>query len=161
MPLLGTIALGILVRELIGLIYPQGRNPQIFPSLLPKGILIPGSALTSANMLIIIITLVILLVLFFLINRTRLGWAMQTLSQDKETAGMIGINIRKSDQLHLLSGRRYSWYRRFSDRILLRNRQIRYGASYGLMDIPQRLSEDLEIFTAPLSAEWYFPSPKF
>jgi len=95
MPLLSTIALGILLRELIGLIYPQGRNPQVFPSLLPKGVLIQGSSLTVSNLMIIAITVGILIALFILINKTKLGWAMQTLSQDKETASMIGINIKK------------------------------------------------------------------
>jgi len=95
MPLLSTIALGILVRELIGLLYPQGRNPQVFPSLLPSGVIIEGSALTVSNLMIIIITVGILGALFLLINKTKLGWAMQTLSQDKETASMIGINIKR------------------------------------------------------------------
>lgn len=95
MPLLSTIALGILVRELIGLLYPQGRNPQVFPSFLPRGAIIEGSALTVSNLMIIIITVGILGALFLLINKTKLGWAMQTLSQDKETASMIGINIKR------------------------------------------------------------------
>ncbi|MCK5201172.1 MAG: branched-chain amino acid ABC transporter permease [Spirochaetales bacterium] len=95
MPLLSTIALGILVRELIGLLYPQGRNPQVFPSLLPSGTIIEGSALTVSNLMIIVITVGILGALFLLINKTKLGWAMQTLSQDKETASMIGINIKR------------------------------------------------------------------
>ena len=95
MPLLSTIALGILVRELIGLLYPQGRNPQVFPSLLARGAIIEGSVLTVSNLMIIIITMGILGALFLLINKTKLGWAMQTLSQDKETASMIGINIKR------------------------------------------------------------------
>jgi len=95
MPLLGTIALGILLRELIGLVYPQGRNPQVFPSLFPKGVVIAGSSLTISNLMLIVITVAILIALSLLINKTKLGWAMQTLSQDKETASMIGINIKK------------------------------------------------------------------
>lgn len=65
MPLLSTIALGILLRELIGLLYPQGRNPQVFPSLLPRGVFIEGSSLTISNLMIISITVVILVALFF------------------------------------------------------------------------------------------------
>jgi branched-chain amino acid transport system permease protein len=104
MPLLSTIALGILVRELIGLIYPQGRNPQVFPSLLPGGEVLAGSSLTVSNLIIIIITVLILVALFTMINKTKLGWAMQTLSQDKETASMIGINIKRVINFTFLLG---------------------------------------------------------
>ena len=37
MVLVATVALGTVIRESLRIFYPQGSNPQIFPSLLPGG----------------------------------------------------------------------------------------------------------------------------
>lgn len=92
-PLLTTIALGVVIRELIGLFYPQGRNPQAFPSLLPRGALFDLSVLSYRNLIIIGITLAILTLLFLVVTRTRVGRSMQAIAQNKEAARMVGINL--------------------------------------------------------------------
>ncbi|HAJ31869.1 MAG TPA: hypothetical protein DCK79_00600 [Candidatus Atribacteria bacterium] len=92
MPLLSTIAFGIFIRELIGLFYPQGRNPQVFPDMLPKGCIKGNYLLSYKNLFIIGITFIIIAVLFIIVNKTKLGLSMQSLAQNKEVAAMIGVN---------------------------------------------------------------------
>ncbi|MCL5046065.1 MAG: branched-chain amino acid ABC transporter permease [Actinobacteria bacterium] len=92
MPLLSTVAFGVLIREALGLFYPQGRNPQVFPTLLPKGALLGVSVLSYRNLIILGVTLLLLTALFWLVTRTRIGLSMQALSQNREAALMIGVN---------------------------------------------------------------------
>ncbi len=110
MPLLSTIALGTVIREVIGLMFMpatngladvvagenaihvvSGRNPQSFPSLLSLG----GSTDTR-NIIIVAVTVVILLLLFFFLNKTKMGLSMQAISQNKELSLMTGINVSRS-----------------------------------------------------------------
>jgi len=92
MPLLSTIALGVVIRELIGLFYPQGRNPHVFPRLLPAGAVLNTATLSYRNIIILGVTLSLLTLLFLFVNRTKTGKSMQAISQNKEAACMIGIN---------------------------------------------------------------------
>jgi len=94
MPLLSTIALGVVIREAIGLFFPQGRNPQVFPNLLVKGSLFNINSLSYRNLIMIAVTIFMLAVLFWFLNRTKTGLSMQSVSQNKEAAQMIGVNIR-------------------------------------------------------------------
>ncbi len=109
MPLLSTIALGVVIKEVLGLIFQPvvnniakgvvrvddpktvvgGRNPQSMPQLIAAG----GSTLTR-NLIIIIVVALILLALFFFLNKTKLGLSMQAISQNKELALMTGVNVK-------------------------------------------------------------------
>lgn len=110
MPLLSTIALGTVIKEVIGLAFMpvtnalskafagenavtvvSGRNPQGFPSLLS----INGST-EARNIIIVAVTVGILLLLFFFLNKTKTGLSMQAISQNKELALMTGINVSRS-----------------------------------------------------------------
>lgn len=110
MPLLSTIALGTVIKELIGLLFMpvtnglstvlagenavtvvSGRNPQGFPSLLSL-----GGATSTRNIIIVAVTVGILLLLFFFLNKTKMGLAMQAISQNKELSLMTGINVHRS-----------------------------------------------------------------
>ena len=96
MPLLSTIALGIVIREAIGLFYPQGRNPQAFPNLLPVGKIAGNSALSFKNIFILAITVIILILLFTFLKKTKMGISMQAIAQNRELAYMTGINLRST-----------------------------------------------------------------
>jgi branched-chain amino acid transport system permease protein len=92
MPLLSTIAAGFGLRELIGIFYPQGRNPQAFPQMLPGGALADNAMLSWRNIIIIFATLVIVGLLYWFVNKTKTGLSIQAVSQNKEAAIMVGIN---------------------------------------------------------------------
>ncbi|MEG1661108.1 MAG: hypothetical protein RR332_01210, partial [Clostridiales bacterium] len=110
MPLLSTIALGTVIKEIIGLLFMpvtntishltaganavavvSGRNPQGFPSLLSL-----GGSITTRNIIIVAVTVGILLLLFLFLNKTKMGLSMQAISQNKELSLMTGINVSRS-----------------------------------------------------------------
>jgi branched-chain amino acid transport system permease protein len=109
MPLLSTIALGTVIKEVLGLLFMplvnasaaaaggagalkvvSGRNPQGFPELL-----FPGSTISLRYATIICVTVVILLLLFVFLNKTKVGLSMQAVSQNKELSLMTGINVAR------------------------------------------------------------------
>ncbi len=110
MPLLSTIALGTVIKEILGLLFMpsvnavssavavgeavtvvSGRNPQGFPSLL-----MPNGTVDSRNITIIIITVAILVLLFFFLNKTKMGLSMQAISQNKDLALITGVNVNRT-----------------------------------------------------------------
>jgi branched-chain amino acid transport system permease protein len=121
MPLLSTIAMGTVIKEVLGLLFKpvvdslssavappgesaltvtSGRNPQGFPEILE--LLLPGDGpemlsglLDSRKVAVIVITVVILTLLFLFLSRTKMGLSMQAIAQNKELSLMIGVNVSK------------------------------------------------------------------
>jgi len=104
MPLLSTIAAGIALSELIGIFYPQGRNPQAFPQLLSSDVMVLGGMMSERNAIIILSTIALVTLLYWFVNKTKLGLAIQAVSQNKEAAIMIGINRQLSITVTFLIG---------------------------------------------------------
>lgn len=92
MPLLTTIAFGVVIREVIGLGYPQGRNPQMFPTLVPDGSFFGSTLFTYERVTILIITMAIFAILFLIVNKTKFGKSIQAISQNRTAAVMCGVN---------------------------------------------------------------------
>lgn len=92
MPLLTTIAYGVIIREFIGLNYPQGRNPQMFPSIVPDGHFLGMTMLTYERVFIVFITLAMLTTLFLIVTRTKFGQSISAISQNRAAAMMCGVN---------------------------------------------------------------------
>ncbi len=93
MALVATVALGIVLRELIRILYPDGSNPHPFPQL------VPGSALSfgdvSLSWLVVAmmaVTGLLVAVLTWFLYRTGLGLRIRAVSQDIEMARMLAIN---------------------------------------------------------------------
>lgn len=104
MPLLSTIAAGFALRELIGIFYPQGRNPQAFPQMLPTGVLTETIIISWRNIIIILATLLIVALLYWFVNKTKAGLSIQAVSQNKEAAIMVGINWQRVVHITFLLG---------------------------------------------------------
>ena len=96
MPLLSTIALGIVIREGVGLFFPKGRNPQPFPELIPIGSIGGNASFSFRNIFILAVTVVILIFLFTFLKKTKMGISMQAIAQNRELAYMTGINLRST-----------------------------------------------------------------
>jgi branched-chain amino acid transport system permease protein len=93
MPLLSTIAAGIALRELIGIFFPEGRNPRSFPELLSTERIFHGlEGISWRNGIIIVATVLIVAILYWFINKTKIGLSIQAVSQNREAATMVGIN---------------------------------------------------------------------
>ncbi len=92
--LLLTLMLGIVLHEAIRLFYPQGANPQRFPSLLPTDAYSFGQfTLRVENVILLLTGVVIIVGIHLIINKTKLGLAIRAVAQDEETAKIMGINF--------------------------------------------------------------------
>lgn len=93
MALVATVALGIVIRELVRLFYPSGSNPHAFPRLLD------GDALTIAGtpvswLVVAMLSTAVLLVaaLSGFLLATPMGMRIRAVSQDLEMARLVGID---------------------------------------------------------------------
>lgn len=92
--LLLTLMLGTVLHEAIRLFYPQGANPQRFPSLLPTEAYSFGHfTLRVDSAMLLLAGLVVIIGVHLLINKTKLGLAIRAVAQDGETAKIMGINF--------------------------------------------------------------------
>jgi len=113
MPLLSTIAMGVVIKEVLGLFFQPvvnsaaaavaaaaaeplrvvgGRNPQAMPQFLLYG----GGTIMQRDLIIVATTIAIVVLLFLFLNKTKTGLSMQAISQNKELALMIGIDVRRT-----------------------------------------------------------------
>lgn len=94
--LLMTMMVGTAIRESIRLFFPNGSNPQRFPSLLPAGGYdFLGAYLRLDGLLLICGGVASIALVYLIINRTRFGLAMRAVAEDSETASMMGINFER------------------------------------------------------------------
>jgi branched-chain amino acid transport system permease protein len=92
--LLITLMLGTVLRESIRLFYPDGANPKHFPALLPEWSHSWGNfTLRFDNTVMLIAGLLMIILVQLIIKRTKLGMAIRAVSQDDETARLMGINF--------------------------------------------------------------------
>ena len=105
MVLVATVALGIIVRESLRLFYPQGSNPQIFPTILYDEGFDAGNLFVRYDSLIILFATIALIILIFLfIQKTTIGSAIRAISQDIEAAMMMGISVNTTVAVTFLLG---------------------------------------------------------
>lgn len=91
--LLMTMMFGTILRESVRLFYPAGANPKAFPALLPTNSLTIGGVVVRVdNLIMLAMGIATIVGVHLLINRTKLGLAIRAVSQDEETARMMGIN---------------------------------------------------------------------
>ena len=92
--LLITLMLGTVLRESIRLFYPDGANSKHFPALLPDWSHSWGNfTLRFDNTVMLITGLLMIVAVQLLIKRSKLGMAIRAVSQDEETARLMGINF--------------------------------------------------------------------
>lgn len=93
MALVATVALGIVLRELVRHIYPNGSNPHAFPQIVSGRVSLPGGFEIPAFSLFTMATSAAAGgLLFWLLHRTWLGVQIRAVSQDREAARLVAIN---------------------------------------------------------------------
>lgn len=96
-PIIGLIAsvgAGFTIRESILNFYPDGRNPQQFPEIVPvKAWLFGDTVILQTQVLILVVSIVSVICLATLIERTRLGRAMRAIVNNPEMAKLLGVPV--------------------------------------------------------------------
>lgn len=92
MALVATVALGIVIRELIRHLYPEGSNPHAFPKLV-SGVAfeVAGVAVNWFALLVVGLTVALVALLFVFLRKTPLGLRIRAASEDRVVARMMGI----------------------------------------------------------------------
>ncbi|MFQ5841441.1 MAG: branched-chain amino acid ABC transporter permease [Thermodesulfobacteriota bacterium] len=94
--LLTTLAAGLSIRYIVMAFYPSGSEPQRFPALLPDWQTeIRGVLLRFDSLFILVAGILLIIGTYLFINKTKMGFAMRAVAQDRETAAMMGVNINK------------------------------------------------------------------
>jgi len=90
--ILVTVALGIAIQEILLLIFKSS-----FLAVAPfvHGIVeLFGVTVPKQELLIFVVTMACLAAVLLFLNRTRLGLALRVTAQDRETANLMGINVK-------------------------------------------------------------------
>ena len=95
-PLITAIGVSVFLQEAVRLFYPGAKSKLPFPpievvtgpALQIGGLTIQRSAIFTVGALVICAAL-----LWYFVNRTKLGRGMQAVSQDPDTARLMGINV--------------------------------------------------------------------
>ena len=92
--LITAIAMSLLLENLAQAIPAIGPNPTVASQIFTAGgISFAGVTLEYTTLLTIIISAIVMVVLFQFTQRTKLGRAMRCVSEDKEAATLMGINV--------------------------------------------------------------------
>lgn len=92
MALVATVALGIVLRELIRHLFPNGSNPHSFPRFISGTFDLFGFTMPVFNAVVVVVSILSVAALFLVLNRTRLGLQIRAVSQDREAARLMSIN---------------------------------------------------------------------
>jgi branched-chain amino acid transport system permease protein len=91
-PLISAIGVSIIIQTLAMMVW--GRNYLSFPHIIKPAIYqIGGARISSLQLIIILSAVAIMAGLLLVVHRTRLGTAMRATAQNREVAGLMGVNI--------------------------------------------------------------------
>lgn len=92
MALVATVALGIVLRELIRHLFPKGSNPHPFPRLVSGEVILFGLRVPVFNLTAIAVAVLAVTLLFLVLNRSRLGLHIRAVSLDRDAARLMAIS---------------------------------------------------------------------
>ncbi|TWS97600.1 branched-chain amino acid ABC transporter permease [Reyranella sp. CPCC 100927] len=94
--LLCSVGVGFIIRESILNFYPNGRNPQPFPAIIPPDLIEIGGVIIQYKHIFVIGTAVIVMfALAYCVERTRFGRAMRSILNNREVAQSLGVSTFK------------------------------------------------------------------
>lgn len=102
-PLILTIAMSILIKNLATIIF--GSEMKGMPNIFKNASIQIGNARISIIPVVIMIIVIILLILLYLfLGRTAIGLKLKAVTQDKRTAALMGIDVRRTAMLGNIIG---------------------------------------------------------
>lgn len=92
--LITSIAVYLVIEELVLLFYPDGGNPQVFPDPFGQRTLTVGNVVIGyVQFFLVSVSIVSITTLHFVITRTELGRAIRAITADAMGARMMGIDV--------------------------------------------------------------------
>jgi branched-chain amino acid transport system permease protein len=95
-PLITAIGISVFLQEAIRLFYPGAKSKLPFPEIdvvTGTALSIGGLTIQRAAVFTVGALLMCAALLWYFVNRTKLGQGMQAVSQDPDTAQLMGINV--------------------------------------------------------------------
>ncbi|KNF10028.1 high-affinity branched-chain amino acid ABC transporter system permease protein LivH [Gottschalkia purinilytica] len=93
--LITAIAVSLFIENLFMILFKP--DPRPFPTVLKlKAISIGSLKINGITILTIVLSAILMILLEFFINKTKTGKAMRAVSQDKQAALLMGININRT-----------------------------------------------------------------
>ncbi|WP_409929292.1 branched-chain amino acid ABC transporter permease [Bordetella genomosp. 13] len=90
--LITAIGVSIILQNVAMMVW--GRNYLNFPQVLsPRVLELGGARISTLQIAIVLIAAAIMALLLAVVHRTRLGTAMRATAQNREVAGLMGVNI--------------------------------------------------------------------
>jgi branched-chain amino acid transport system permease protein len=103
-PLLTAIGVSFILQNIIQIMY--GPSPVTVPQVIPPSdrIQIGDLSVGVINVFVIAVSVFLIVALQWFITRTRLGRAMRSVSQDREAAALMGVDINRTIAITFLIG---------------------------------------------------------
>lgn len=103
--LITSVAVYIVIEELVLHFYPDGANPQVFPDLFGARRLVIGDSIIGyAQICLIAIAILAIVIVHLLITRTSIGRQIRAVTADPVGARMMAINVDRTVSLTFFIG---------------------------------------------------------
>jgi len=90
--MIGTFAFGFFAEQLVGVFEPRTQS---ISTIWDQKFLILGVRVQLHQIILIVVSLLIIFILIAFINKSRLGKSIRAVSQDREAASLMGINVNR------------------------------------------------------------------
>src|SRR5699024_2270363 len=92
--LVATVALGIVIRQVLRHIVPQGSTAQAFPTKFASNVAFSISGVPVGYFVVVAVltTAALLIGMYLLLNKTLTGTQIRAMAQDREVAKLMAIN---------------------------------------------------------------------
>ena len=95
--LITAISMSLVLENLAQAIPAMGPNPRVVGTIFSSGgITIAGATLSWATIITIAVSAIVMVALYFFVKLTSLGRAMRAVSEDKQAATLMGINVNRT-----------------------------------------------------------------
>ena len=92
--LITAIGISLLLQNTVQLLF--SANPRMAQNLFPGNVMLGTFSVPVTALVTIGVSVVMMVGLHFLVNHTRMGTAMRAVSEDNETAQLMGINVNNT-----------------------------------------------------------------
>lgn len=94
--LITAIAMSFVLENLAQAIPAIGPDPRVPFTLFTQTITVGGVSISSATIITIIVSALVMCALYLFTQKTRIGRAMRCVSEDKQAAVLMGINVNRT-----------------------------------------------------------------